>query len=76
MVKRLRKVGNSNALLLDRALMELVGLEPNGRVQVSVSNGVILVAPAEPRPVDRGRLDACLNRVVSKRRSVLRKLAE
>ena len=76
MIKHLTKVGNSNALFLDKAIMELVGLEENADVQMSVHNGSIILTPANPRPVDKKRFEACLNRVVKERRAVLRRLAE
>ena len=76
MIKRLRKVGNSNALLLDKALMELVGLDENARVQLTVTNGTLLVAPADPRPIDPERFQECQDRVIARRRGVLRKLAQ
>jgi len=76
MIKQLRKVGNSNALLLDKAVMELIGLEEDGQVQLKVHEGSLIVTPVQPHVVDRERFEACLDRVTSKRRSVLRKLAE
>jgi antitoxin component of MazEF toxin-antitoxin module len=76
MLKRLRKVGNSSALLLDKPILELLGLEENGRVQLTVEGGSLIVTPANPRPVDEARLEASLDRVVAHRRAALRKLAE
>ena len=76
MIKRIQKVGNSSALILDRALMELVGLSEGGEVQLTVQNGSIIITPANPRPVDRERFEAALDRVVTERRDVLRRLAE
>lgn len=76
MIKQLRKVGNSNALILDRAILELVGLEENGKVELTVHDGSLIVTPAEPRAVDRTRFEASLSRVVKARRSALRQLAE
>lgn len=76
MIKKVKKVGNSNALILDKALMELVGLEENGEVQVTVNNGSIIITPARPRPVDMKRFETCLDRLVKERRKVLRRLAE
>ena len=34
MIKRLRKVGNSRALILDKPILELLGLEEGGEVQL------------------------------------------
>ena len=76
MIKQLTKVGNSNALLLDKALMELMGLDENGEVQLTVDNGCLVVTPVRPRPVDKERFEACLDRVVVERREALRRLAE
>jgi antitoxin component of MazEF toxin-antitoxin module len=75
-IKQLRKVGNSNALLLDRPIMELVGLRENGEVQLTVHDGSLVVTPADPSPVDPERFEACLKRVTARRRKVLRRLAQ
>jgi antitoxin component of MazEF toxin-antitoxin module len=76
MIKQLRKVGNSNALLLDKAVMELLGLEENGQVQLTVTDGSLVVTPVNPHPVSRERFEAALDRVVKERRDVLKRLAE
>lgn len=76
MIKRIKKVGNGNALFLDKAILELVGLKEGGEVQITVHDGTIVVTPTHPRPVDKKRFDAALNRVMAERRDVLRKLAE
>jgi antitoxin component of MazEF toxin-antitoxin module len=76
MIKQLRRVGNSSALILDRALMELVGLDENGKVSLAVRDGSLIVTPADPRPVDPARFQACLDRVVRARRAALRRLAQ
>lgn len=76
MIKRLKKVGNGNALFLDKPLLELVGLKEGGEVQVTVHEGAIILTPADPNPVDQERFEAALERVVSGRREVLRRLAQ
>jgi antitoxin component of MazEF toxin-antitoxin module len=76
MVKQLKKVGNGNALFLDKAILELVGLEEGGEVQLTVRNGSIIIAPVRPKLIDKKKFEASLDRVVTKRREVLRRLAE
>ena len=76
MIKKLRKVGNSSAIILDRAVMEMVGLEESGQVQLTVRDGSIILTPANPHKVDPARFKEALDSVVSRRRGVLRKLAE
>jgi antitoxin component of MazEF toxin-antitoxin module len=76
MIKQLRKVGNSNALLLDRAVMELIGLEEKGQVQLTVHNGSLILTPARPKEVSPEQFEGTLSKVVAKRRSALKRLAE
>jgi len=76
MIKKLRHVGNSSALLLDKAILELLGLDERGEVRLTIDHGSLIVTPTNPRPVDRDRFKACLDRVVRDRREALRRLAE
>ena len=76
MIKKLRKVGNSSALILDRALLEVVGLREGAQVQITVNEGAIVITPANPRPVDREKFEASLNKVVSQRKGALKRLAQ
>jgi len=76
MIKQLRRVGNSNALILDRAIMDLIGLEENGEVQLTVHNGSLVLTPANPKQISPEQFERTMSRVVSRRRSALRRLAE
>lgn len=76
MIKKLRKVGNSNALILDKPILELLGLKEEGQVKLTISDGSLVITPIESRPVDRERFEASLERVVKDRRDLLRRLAE
>ena len=76
MVKQIKKVGNSSALTLDKAILELVGLKEHGHVQITVRDGSIILTPVQPHLVDEERFEACLDHVVKERRVVLRRLAK
>lgn len=76
MVKKLQKVGNSNALILDLPIMEMVGLEEGKEVQITVSNGSIIITPVNPRQVDQEELERQLDRVIGARRKILKELAD
>ncbi len=76
MIKQLRRVGNSNALILERPVMEMIGLEEDGQVELTVRAGSLIVTPANPRPVSGERLEQLLSKVIKKRRQVLKRLAE
>lgn len=76
MIKQLRKVGNSNALILDKPILELLGLEEGGQVQLTIQDGHLIVSPANPHPVDSADMSEQLEYVIDKRRNVLKRLAE
>lgn len=77
MIKNLSKVGNSYAVIIDRAAMDLIGITPDSQVEVSLApnGGALMISPvsADDR---RARVAAGSRRVVKKYDSVFRKLAE
>lgn len=46
MIKTLSKVGNSQALILDKTLLELLGIGERGEVELQVHGDTLLVRPA------------------------------
>ena len=76
MIKQLRKVGNSNALILDKPILELLGLEEGGQVQLTIQDGNLIVTPANPKLVSSDDLSEKLEYVMKKRKDVLRRLAQ
>ncbi|MDP1696553.1 MAG: hypothetical protein Q8L45_01990 [Xanthomonadaceae bacterium] len=76
MIKQLRKVGNSNALILDKPILELLGLEEDGQVQLTIQDGNLIVTPARPKLVSPEELSDKLDYVMKKRQEVLRRLAQ
>lgn len=46
MVKKLRKIGNSTGLVLDKATLELAGLREGDEIDVHVNQGSITLTPA------------------------------
>ena len=76
MIKQLRKVGNSNALILDKPILELLGLEEDGQVQLTIQDGNLIVTPTHPRQLDAENLQKKLDYVVKKRKQVLKRLAQ
>lgn len=76
MIKQLRKVGNSNALILDKPILELLGLEEGGQVQLTIQDGNLIVTPTRPKQIDPKNLNEKLDYIVKKRKKVLKRLAE
>ncbi|HOD81191.1 MAG: hypothetical protein BWX88_02455 [Planctomycetes bacterium ADurb.Bin126] len=75
MIKQLTKVGNSSAVVLDKAIMELLGLEENARIQLTVNGRSLTISPVNPSEVDPEQFEKHLSDIVRERRAVLRKLA-
>lgn len=75
MVKTIRKVGNSNALLLDKPILELLGLQEGGQVNLIVTNGSLVVTPVA-LSADPKKFQKCLDQVVRTRRKLLEKLSQ
>lgn len=76
MIKQLRKVGNSNALILDKPILELLGIEEDGQVQLTIQDGTLIVTPARPQTVSAELLKEKLDYIMKKREDVLRRLAQ
>lgn len=75
MIKQLRKVGNSNALILDKPILELLGLKEDSQVQLTISDGNLIVSPAHPLLPTAEDIGKKLDYVIQKRKEVLRRLA-
>jgi antitoxin MazE len=45
MIKKLTRTGNSVALVLDKPLLDQLGLEENGEVELSTNGQVLVVTP-------------------------------
>ena len=54
MRKKLTRHGNSYALIIDRPLMELLGLDPDTEVEISTDGHSLLIRPV--RPISREQM--------------------
>jgi antitoxin component of MazEF toxin-antitoxin module len=71
--KKLTKVGNSYALILDKPLMELAGLTANEPVVVYSSGHGLVVAPASSA---LRSFESAKERVLARHGEVLRRLSK
>ena len=46
MIKKLSKHGNSLALVIDRSILELIGIDQNTPLNISTDGKALIVAPA------------------------------
>ena len=75
MVKNLQKVGNSHALVIDKALMEAINIDPDTPLQLTISGGSIIVTPANVG-VGRERVAESIDKLRPHYGKMLKKLAE
>ncbi len=75
MLKQISKVGNSQGLILDSALMDLTGLRVGDQVDVTVApGGAVILTPIRKAP-PRAEVSAVIRRTVKDYRKTLKKLA-
>jgi antitoxin component of MazEF toxin-antitoxin module len=75
MIKRLTQHGNSLALVIDKALLELRQVSADTPLRVQTDGRCLIISPA-PNPARRRTLRKALLRVNERHGAALRKLAE
>ena len=75
MVKTLQKHGNSQALVIDKAIMEALGIESDSPLQVTVSGNSLIVTPVHVG-IGRERVAEALEKLRPAYGAMLERLAE
>jgi len=75
MKKRLTRTGNSVALVLDRPLLEELGLKEDAEVELSTNGDVLVVTPIREH-ARRRKLNKILDEMDQQYSGVFRRLAE
>lgn len=76
MRKKLVRHGNSRALVIDRALIELLGLGEDDEVEISVQDQTLVVRPASTESERDEAFDRALHESVAQYSDVYKRLAE
>lgn len=75
LTKRLTAFGNSYGIVIDKPILELLGITPETELELSTEDGRRLVL--QPKHVTkRARLEAANARTIRNHRETLRKLAK
>ena len=53
MIKRLTRVGNSQALTIDKPILELLGITPDTPVEIQTNGHSLMVTPIQPQTAER-----------------------
>ena len=73
-IKKLTKLGNSRAVILDKALLDQLDIGPEGEVEISLQEQAIVIRPhlyASDEQVDKAS-----RRIIRQRRKALKALAK
>ena len=76
MVKSLTQIGNSYGIIIDRPIMDLLGIDSQTRLEVSVQDGGLLLRPVNDAGDPKGRVRKSAARMASIHRKSLRELAD
>lgn len=75
MIKTLTKLGNSQALVIEKPLLEALGIKPDTPLQMTVSGNSLIVTPAKVG-VGREAVAESLKKLRPRYGKMLKKLAE
>jgi antitoxin MazE len=75
MIKKLTRTGNSIALVLDKPLLEELGLDENAEVEVSTNGQVIVITPKRSSARDR-KFRKAVDKVNRKYAGLFKRLSE
>ena len=68
MIKHLQKIGNSRGIVLDKPILDLLGVKPDGSFEISQQKGGLFLKPIDARQAYK--------KVAQKHRKSLNKLAK
>ena len=75
MIKTVTKIGNSQGIMFDAALMELARLKTGDQINVEVHDGgTITLTPIRPRP-SREKISKTIKATMKKYATTMKKLA-
>ena len=75
MVKTLQKHGNSQALVIDKAIMEALGIDGETPLQITISGNSLIVTPVEVG-VGREGVAEAISKLRPRYREMLERLAK
>ncbi len=76
MIKTITKIGNSQGIIFDSALLQLARLKVGDQVNIQVhSGGTITLTPMEPALIEAGQAAETANRLIQKNSELFRRIS-
>ena len=76
MIKQLTRTGNSYALVLDRAILDLIRIDPDTPLEISTDDGKRLIVTPVSQDEHRKKVHAAIEWTNQKHSKTLKRLAE
>jgi antitoxin MazE len=76
MVKTLRPMGNSFGIIIDRPIMDLLGIEPNTQLELTVQDGGLLLRPVADTNDHKTRVRRSSSRMATVHQKALKQLSD
>jgi antitoxin component of MazEF toxin-antitoxin module len=75
MTKTISKIGNSNGLIFDAALMDMAHLKPGDQVNIEVHQGGVITLTPIQRNIEPKKAAAIAARLIRKNSTLFRRLS-
>jgi antitoxin MazE len=76
MTKRLTRVGNSQALMIDKPILDLLGITLDTELEITTDGRGLHVYPKDAATERRSRVKAAADHVMTKHKKTFEKLAK
>lgn len=76
MTKRLTRVGNSQAIMIDKPIMDLLGITMDTDLEITTDGRGLHIVPRMTEPERRTRVKAAVDQVMTKHKKTFEKLAK
>jgi antitoxin component of MazEF toxin-antitoxin module len=76
MKKRLVRHGNSRALVIDKAILEILNLSDDDEVQISINGNQLIITPVREDDERQKRFEQAVERTMDQYDDLFRRLAE
>jgi len=76
MIKRLMRVGNSQAIMIDKPVMDLLGITMETELEITTDGRALRIVPKGDADDHRRRVKSVINHVLTKHKKTFEKLAK
>jgi antitoxin component of MazEF toxin-antitoxin module len=76
MVKTIRQIGNRYGIIIDRAVLDLLGIDAQTQLEVTIQDNGLLLRPWQDTNDRKARVRRSANRMATIHRKALKELAD